>query len=361
MTKNQPVTYWSFQLFPGDATVQAYLDAFDRKHPTEKSLIELICGLYEHDDLNVCLHCGSFRLDEMENVRKRKCGSCFKIRHLTAGTFFHAQKNLRAMCKLIELLDHGIILSSPRIHKMLGIAQSSALQMMKKIMKVVENSYADEDNLVSTGVFSNVFCRRSNETPAHRHPISEQEAADDALKEQQSVLDQRVDAEKSRKEILDRLGGFHQKLYEQINSERQNTDDLSRKFPKNSINEIMTGLTMLQLSGLIESLPGDNFIRFDPGSSRNQNIRVKEKSINQKSFETIMTYIKKVSHGISRKHLPKYIASFWCFFNRDKWCDGALLRACIESNHIKDVVITTTVAPPLIQIPKWCMRLPEMF
>lgn len=175
------------------------------------------------------------------------------------------------------------------------------------------------------------------------------------------MLDQRADAERSEREILDRLGKFHQQLYAQINSERQNSDQLNRKFPQKEIHEILSALSMLQLSGLIESLPGDNFIRFDPKSSRNQIISNHVKSENQKSFETIMTYIKKVSHGISRKHLPKYIASFWCFFNRDKWSDGALLRACIEYDHIKDAEITSTVAPPLIPIPKWCMRLPQMF
>lgn len=361
MTNKGPVTYWTFQLFPGDATVQAYLDAFDRRHPTEESLIELICGLYQYDDLNVCLHCGSFRLNDTDNYRKRKCSSCFKIRNLTAGTFFHAQKNLRAMCKLIDLFEKGIILSSPRIHKLIGIAQSSALQMMKKIMTVVEDTYADEDNLVSTGVFSNVFCRRSNETPQHRHPISEQEAADIALKEQISVLDQRADSEKKEKEILDRLGKFHQELYAQINSERQNSDQLHRKFPKKEIHEILSALSMLQLSGLIESLPGDNFVRFDHKAPQNQTLSHRTKSENQKSFETIMTFIQKVSHGVSRKHITKYIALFWCFYNRDRWSDGAVLNACIEAKHIKDAQITSAVAPPLIPIPKWCMRLPALF
>ena len=361
MTKSGPMTYHMFKLSLSNEIVKGYLDSFDKEHPTEESLIELICGLYEDDDLNVCLHCGSFRLDATDNVRKRKCSSCFKIRNVTAGTFFHGQKNIRAMCKLIELLNHGIMLSSPRIHDLVGIAQSSALQMTKKIMAVVEASYANETNLVSTGVFTNIFYRRTNETPAQRHPLSEQEAADEALSQKIYASDVRPDTEKNEKVTLDKLGPFAKNLYSEINSEPKNPDQLADKFPRKQIHEVSAMLSLLQLSGLVEVLPGDYFSRFDPKTSKNQNQQPHIKSENQKSFETIMTYIRKVSHGISRKHLPKFIASFWCFFDREKWANGELLKACIQAKHITDDEITATVTPPLIPMPQWCMRLPTLF
>ena len=75
-------------------------------------------------------------------------------------------------------MEHGLILSSSRFHKLAGIAQSSALQIFKKIAMVIQSHMDEEALSIDSSCFCPVFCKRSRETPAREHPCAEQAEID---------------------------------------------------------------------------------------------------------------------------------------------------------------------------------------
>lgn len=359
MTEKRIGNYNTYQLNLSDEIVMIYIDRFNQRYPDDASLMKLVCGLYE--GIEICRHCESVDLLDTDNVRKKKCAHCSKYTHLTAGTFFHCQKNLRGITLVIELLSHGIVLSSSRFHRLVGVAQSTALQMIKKVMTVIGSTFEDADTAISTSVFSKIFSRRSDETPAQKHPISEQEMATAELQKIQESNEAIIEQARSQKEVMGQLDSFQKKLYSHITKKPISFDHLERKMPKTNVSKILSGITYLEMYGLIEALPGNCFARFDRESQRNQNNLKQQNSANQKSFETIMKFIKIVSHGVSRKHLQRYISLFWCFYERDKWTNDALLQACARFKHVRDAEITQYVTPALMPIPAGCLNLPDMF
>lgn len=55
-------------------------------------------------------------------------------------------------------------------------------------------------------------------------------------------------------------------------------------------------------------------------------------------------------HGISKKCLQLYLASFWCTFDSIRWAPGALLRACLSHAPIGHEQVKNFVSPAKVLI-----------
>lgn len=64
-------------------------------------------------------------------------------------------------------------------------------------------------------------------------------------------------------------------------------------------------------------------------------------------------FIAQEFHGISKKCLQLYLASFWCTFDSIRWAPGALLRACLSHAPIRHEQVKNFVSPTkvLIMLP----------
>ncbi|MFA6209326.1 MAG: hypothetical protein WC714_07885 [Candidatus Obscuribacterales bacterium] len=59
-------------------------------------------------------------------------------------------------------------------------------------------------------------------------------------------------------------------------------------------------------------------------------------------------------HGISRKCLQLYLASYWCIFDRVRWGPGVLLRACLRHTPISYEQVLNFVSAPRVMIMLPC-------
>ncbi|MBY0358892.1 MAG: hypothetical protein K2W82_12880 [Candidatus Obscuribacterales bacterium] len=255
-------------------------------------------------------------------------------------------------------MEHGVFLSSSKFHKIVGVAQSSALQIFRKIAIVVENNM-DESASVASALFAVVFCKRSRETPARAHPRDEQSelekglltASEDLQKPICRKMQAHTEFEKTdgKKFDLSSFTGCEKEIFDLLGPNPVSLDFLSERL-QISIGKILAGITMLELSGLIESSPGNQYVRaFEQGKVENPrsrsehdgaySCRTEKKDYMMNSGEDLnsviscsVSFIRNYFHGISRRYLQNYLAIYWYSVNRVRWQRGLLLKICLRSS-----------------------------
>ena len=158
-----------------DETIRACWSEFNELFPKDKDCLEELYRRIDASSISKRHCCQNTNVQKQDGRRSIKCTSCGQKTWLTAGTFFHRIKRPKAWLGAIWLMEHGLILSSSRFHKLAGIAQSSALQIFKKIAMVIQSHMDEEALSIDSSCFGPVFCKRSRETPAREHPRAEQE------------------------------------------------------------------------------------------------------------------------------------------------------------------------------------------
>lgn len=129
-------------------------------------------------DKKECPECGSEKVKLEDDGREIRCLDCDATQRLTAGTFFHRVREIRAWFGAIWLMENGAIFSAYWFHKAFGIAYSTAWMIQKKLSKVLLQSAPDNASELHSSLFASIFGRRSRETPAREHPSSEQRQAE---------------------------------------------------------------------------------------------------------------------------------------------------------------------------------------
>ena len=103
------------------------------------------------------------------------CLTCKREVWFTAGTLFAGVSRLRAWMAAVWFKEWGVTVSSLRLSRLLDIAQSTALNINKKV-SIALVSQMDEGALrIDPRRFSDVIFKRSRHTPADEHPRSELE------------------------------------------------------------------------------------------------------------------------------------------------------------------------------------------
>lgn len=339
-----------------DEEIISFIADFRQVFPNEESLARLINELYNLGIFSACLACGNENIEVLRDARLIRCIDCSAERWLTSGTFFHGAKKLFPWVLDIWLKANGIFLASSRFHKLVGVAQSTALQISKRIAMVISSTYEEDSPEISTSFFIELFSRRSTESIAQQHPRSEQAAIDKSLQdsaieenEENSLVDvQANNMTESQREVFELI------LFEQINS-----DDIMERLPHRNFSEVAAALTMLELSGHIQRFSGDNYVRVRTASGIKHALSslVTDETVN--SFESIKYAVKTLFHSVSRKHIQHYVAKFWCLFQTEKWKGHELLHACAAYRHITEREITASVTPPYMKIPAQCLQLTE--
>ena len=162
------------------STVDELWARFEVEFPTESDSVE---DLYRRAlELNIirCTSCESSDFQRVYGSREIICNNCGETKWFTAGTFFDGIRRVRAWLAAIWMKENGASLTSAKLHRLVGIAYSSAWHMLKKINKVLQEEMVEGYDVAST-FFSITYCRRSRETPAREHPIAEQEELEKRL------------------------------------------------------------------------------------------------------------------------------------------------------------------------------------
>lgn len=335
-----------------DEEVLAFIAEFRRTFPDEEALARLINQLYNLGLYGACHACQSERIQLLKDGRLIKCQDCSTERWLTSGTFFHGAKKLFPWILDICLKTNGIFLSSSRFHKLVGVAQSTALIISKRISQVIASTYDEPNPEISTSLFLDLYSRRSSESVAQQHPRSEQFAID-------KINEDNSDEDNFDDDPVETLNELQREVLEHLSSKPKNIDDLAEELPHFEFGKIAAALTILELSRLIKSEIGDYYVKVRKTTNTKCSFTALITDETEKSFDSIKYVIKTLFHGVSRKHIQYYIAKFWCLISRDKWKGHELLHACAAYHHITEREITTSITPLFMPMPKEILQLGE--
>lgn len=221
------------------------------------------------------------------------CQNCKKVSWVTSGTLFAGVVKLRAWLGLVWLKERGVTISAVRFSRLFEIAQSTALNIQKRLGMVLETHLDNSTSVIPAQMLSQIIIKRSKETPAQAHPRAEFVASADPISE------------------------FHS-FYQWFNdNSEQELADVVSAYLQSCDSMVASSLTVAAVCAAIRGA---------------------------------ITYIRFNFHGVSRKCLQLYLASFWCHVDRVRWSHGAILLACLEHPPIRYKAIVEYVSPRAVRI-----------
>lgn len=346
---------------------------FKKKYRTKEECVDGIISLGDFDTKN-CRECGGTDVTRTAGSSKVKCLKCFETVDLFKGTFFEGMRKEFAYFAAFWFVKQNIGISENFFAELVGIAQSTAFEIFKKYDTVILETLMGEASNADSDLFAEVFVKRSSETPARVKPSKERsarskaESRDSGAKETSEVVpgtenampensseDGRSEAPNTEvdDDLPDELFQFagtsfpiskQRKVYRAMTDEPISIDALcvSTGFESGEVGGI---LTWMQLSGLIQPLGGSYYKRTGKVGGIDKLFPIDKKQLQQ-----FFDYIHYVFHGISRKHLQKFLARFWAFIC-DRFHDtDFLLKACAKHPPINRASIRMFVTPDVVKV-----------
>lgn len=298
------------------------LAALAKRFRTERSCLKEIWRRLK--PYKRCPCCRSKRLRVRLGDRLGLCRDCGKKFSLTAGTIFEGMRSPKPYLVAMLAAEENCRFNASILSRICKIAYSTAHAIFKKIMGTVLSAMPDFAQQVPSSEFDEIICKRSLETPARQHPVTEQQDAQNAARESVDV-DEFIET----KLAVYNLGSTEKCLYKLLSDIPKSYDDIIGETSL-APNAVLGSLTALELFGLAVRLPGDRFVRSGQTFSRYAFDTLDPKVISQ--IEWVKSAIRKFFHGVSRKNLQIYLAAIWCFFDKGRWGAGSLFeRSCLGS------------------------------
>lgn len=352
------------------------LQEFNSKFPDESS-----CWTFIYSEMRIAGHlrCSRCQSEETEVQAGRKlvCKSCRKKRQVTAGTLFQGVKKVRAWLFAIWILENSFYVSSKWLGAAVGVAQSSALQIIKSTLIVLEKDKLEGSAIaLETLRFRLFFCKRSILTPALKKPVDEALEFENRDKETNSSKYTKETTTKSRKRgslqgtpkdaaIQKPKSTIEDYILSKLESGPMTLDEILGKSKRNS-KEILVAITDLEFDGLLESLQGGKFKLSDArGSSL---MRTKDENINQIEFsrpnapsgqdldgladihdaaKIFMRITMDLAKGVSRKYLSLFVSCANEIVLGTK--RGSFLGRCLSAGYIGYKALKSYVSPNLLE------------
>lgn len=279
---------------PTDDTlfVEAW-QAFNEEVPSDQAAADFL-----YDNLvifnKIECRCQQPQIVHRPGDRFYSCRNCKKVSWVTSGTLFAGVVKLRAWLALVWLKERGITISAMRFSRLLEIAQSTALNIQKRLGMVLDESLDDSSPALPAQFLLPIVAKRSKETPAQEHPRAE---LIDGLEEFSSFLS------------LDQWQNF--------NSASEDLSAVIAAYLESADRQLASSLSVELVASAVKAA---------------------------------IAYIRTHFQGVSRKCLQIYLASFWCHIDRVRWSQGALLVACLEHPPITYESILHYVSPPVVRL-----------
>jgi hypothetical protein len=287
---------------------------------------------------NRCLNCGKKNPERTHNIRISKCRRCKAKIWITANTFFSRIRVPRAWLCAIWLLEQGIKINASRLHRIAGIAYSTAFAILKKLAIVISSEMDDTISACSSS-FLAAFRKRSSKTPADSHPAAEQEQIEAAsFRAAENGLEDQTAGCALEKDL--------QLVYDCLGNTPADADSLCEQLNK-PVEKLAATLTLLELEGLAQRLHGNSYVR---SSKAKRAISQTSDSDLLPLVATILDFIWSEFHGISRKYLQLYVAMHWYHSENNLGSAGSLLETCAKFRPVKYAEILGYVSPALISI-----------
>ncbi len=332
-----------FESEPAD--FETFSRQFENRFPRESDCIEELFQRLNAESNFVCRMCGSQSIEREYGARDYRCLSCGKYSWFTSGTFFHRMKIARPYLAFIMLKEYGIAVSTSRFRKALAVSYSTAADIFQRLSMVISRNMDKSFCLLPSASFSDLFCKRSRETPARKHPVSEEHefqyfSSSDEHDGVHSPL-----CEKSLEIVLGfELDAQSSKIVDLLKAQATSFEELISRSGM-TIGALSELLLSLELAGIVSRQAGDNYVFLQPNNekaSSQESLTSEEESSKVRSF---VSFLRGVFQGISRKYLQNYLASYWCHVDRKIWAPGSLFKACARFGVLQSKEVLEYVSP----------------
>ncbi len=364
---------------------------FKSEFPTDEDCMEELCRRSYQDTAIKCRHCGSQELDKKSGARVVICRHCGEATWLTAGTFFDRIRLPRPWLGAIWLLEHGVTVSSCRFHKLAGVAYSTAWNIFNKLATVIRSEMGEGARALPSSLFSPLVCKRSRETRAKSHPLSEQEDIErNSPVSQEAELfcapmapnpassvsgafvlqpgsatqscpaaandgPERAQAGQAPDSV--QMSGREKMIVDLLAGQEMHFDALCVRSELRA-GELSSLLIMLELAGHVRRRPGDYYVCTTDDKDSASGRRGVDRMLNgidltadtQLLVKNVIRFVRGHFQGISRKYLQNYLAAYWCHVDRRRWNVGSLLQSCFRFGPLRDDEICRYVSPLLVRV-----------
>lgn len=341
--------------------LENFLREFKERFPTREACMSALWKLFRMCEKQ-CTRCGKQLKVEVE--RSVSCPACHKTNWVTAGTALHKVLRPDVWLAIVCLQGAGIPFSSARLATMLNAASATVRAARHKIALATTRWMMEENpDIVCSGRMVEVFDRHSMETPFHQHPRSEQQAMEKRASERESfregMQDTSIEKAETRSPLrADDLPGINNSQDSPLNADgdtvepRQQVLKLLAKGPIHfealaaetglDVGTLSSLLMILEIEGKVKGKPGGVFVLGSEDSKRSQ----EKLSPNLQHFaRDFIEYIKTYLHGISRKYVQLYMASYWYHLSRENFEAMRLTSEWMSRGYISSEEIQSYVSP----------------
>lgn len=317
---------------------------FDAQIPNEDSARRSLFAALAEDRGIRCGGCGTFGMPGQDSKRFFVCRGCKRNVWITANTFFENVRRVRPWLAMTWLMEHGIPFNPYQIHELLCVSSSTAAEMKHKLDYLISEQMTADSPKAPTAVFTALFCRRTTETPARKHPREEQVEIERAKSVASDQFDQApsvVQEEEQSDSSLEAMEECEKAVWDCLSEEFVSFDLLACRSGL-PVSVISAGVCLLKLRGVINETNG-RFARVHKTVSQNFDA-------NKVLIENFKIFIKRIHQGVGRRKIQWYLASFWCFVDRQRWGPGNVLAVCMRARAVKLDDLRRYVSPAYVKV-----------
>lgn len=319
---------------------------FDSKYKDDADCVEELMRILGEGNL-YCRYCNSREISRRYGSRTLFCFDCRRGSSGFTYTVLEGIQRPRAYLLALWLIGRGVEFNSHQFHYAARIAYSTALAIIKKIAAIINTDMQKEIETINSSAFIAVFKRRSTETPAQQHPVTEQEEMEKRVQEEREMdCEVFIDETEKKNQSLENLGEREKALFEMLTDEKKHFDDLL--YPLGcTVGELCVSIFNLDMIGLIQRHGGDYYTL---KKKESESVGLKNKNVDGPMVRDFIDSIGTVFKGISRKCLHLYLSLFWSKVARKRWSLDKLAKACREHPPIRSKDVLNWVCPLIVNI-----------
>ncbi len=238
---------------------------FISEFPTEADCVAELYRISNDGQTLHCRNCSSERVQTDYKERAGKCLSCSKEVWYTSDSYFDGIKKPTAWLGAIWLMERRIQFSDVDLARLANVAQSTVWNISKQIALIVNDRFEEGSSfiLVPSELFEPAICKRSIETPAGQHPFAEQVE----MKKREATNGESGPTDKAQfyegmnnpqSFASTQLSGQDRSVYETLSNNELDLDELVAR-TNIPIGKLQAILTILEMDGLIERVPGGRY------------------------------------------------------------------------------------------------------
>ncbi len=155
-----------------DAIFSRVWKAFRKAVRSDSAAADMIYRSLRADGRIKC-SCTKPKIKRKRGTRFYVCLGCKSKYWFTSGTLFEGAYRLRAWLAAVWFKERGVVISSSALAVILDIAQSTALNIQKKVSLVIYRQMDDDAPVFSIARLVAAIIKRSKDSPASCHPRAE--------------------------------------------------------------------------------------------------------------------------------------------------------------------------------------------